>query len=583
MRRTRRVASTAVCASLHRAAGPRHREPSHVRLRGTSYPLRAAAFWLACLSACGGQTSSEASASARDGSGGKRAAATSLGGDSAAGRGASGGGTELALTGGSAGAASGATANGGNAVCGTAVCGPKSCGTVVDDCGNSVNCGCQNCISPACVPIPDCASIGKNCGFIADGCGGVLVCGSCAAPECCGCSGEPGVCGGSSFSPAWLPGCIAGSKGCLCDSLGNCAPSLACTPQAAPNPNLCCDGTDCAATSSSQTRLAGCGADTANTTCVPGPTIPAAAGSLDSCGYTATSFNDRAMICGIAAVGGGAEPAQIQTFFNDEHALMLGCATSTYPVSPLLSSPGAVYYPQTGDPNCVDTAGRPLRPSLYITDITGDPNCRAGDQQQGGTAYDPVAVFGTWKSGTMTTSGTGLPVSADPSTTNLWNLGPTADPVPADATAACPCTAGSCVTTGDTGRGFGAEVRFEVALVPGHTYRVQVMVQNGDVTTGGNAGEACAIFCVASTSEVPLTCADYPPGTCGQQPDGLGGLTPNCGPCCARPLTCEQACASPVGDSPTCQTTYDPMNCMIRSCPQSDGCGGTIPCWCNLV
>ena len=102
-------------------------------------------------------------------------------------------------------------------------------------------------------------------------------------------------------------------------------------------------------------------------------------------------------MCGIVAQGGGAQPAQIQAYYSDEHALTLGCATASFPVSPLPGSPGAVYYPQLGDLTCNDPAGRPLRPSLFITDITADPNCKSGDQQNGGSAYSPVAVFGTWK------------------------------------------------------------------------------------------------------------------------------------------------------------------------------------------
>ena len=44
------------------------------------------------------------------------------------------------------------------------------------------------------------------------------------------------------------------------------------------------------------------------------------------------------------------------------------------------------------------SAGRPVFPALYITDITNDPaNPYAGDWQFGGTGIPPHAVFGTWK------------------------------------------------------------------------------------------------------------------------------------------------------------------------------------------
>jgi hypothetical protein len=229
--------------------------------------------------------------------------------------------------------------------------------------------------------------------------------------------------------------------------------------------------------------------------------VPAATGTNDSCGYASSGFNESTTLCAINASGGGSQPAVIQVFYNDEHAIPLGCTTSTFPVSPLPSDPAAVYYPQTGDPACVDTSGRPLRPVLYITDITADPSCTAGDQQQGGQAYNPVAIFGLWKDAMENGGGNvGTPTMTDPAK-NYWDLGPSADPVTAAAMATCPCTTTSCmVSTGRMGRGFGAELRFEVGLVSGHSYRLQVMVHDGDQTQGGDSGEACAVFCAGSGS-----------------------------------------------------------------------------------
>jgi hypothetical protein len=228
--------------------------------------------------------------------------------------------------------------------------------------------------------------------------------------------------------------------------------------------------------------------------------VPAASGTNDSCGYAASGFNESTTLCAIDASGGGSQPAVIRVFYNDEHAIPLGCTTSTYPVSPLPSDPAALYYPQTGDPACVDTSGRPLRPVLYITDITADPSCTAGDQQQGGQAYNPVAIFGSWKDAMESGANVGTPTMTDPAK-NYWDLGPSADPVSAAAMATCPCTTTSCsVSTGRMGRGFGAELRFEVGLISGHSYRLQVMVHDGDQTQGGDSGEACAVFCAGSGS-----------------------------------------------------------------------------------
>ena len=75
----------------------------------------------------------------------------------------------------------------------------------------------------------------------------------------------------------------------------------------------------------------------------------------------------------------------------------------------------------------------------------------------------------------------------------------------------------------------------------------------------------------------PRTCASYPAGTCGQQSDGCGGLTPNC-------LTCPngQTCGG-AGVPNRCGT---PSSCVPKTCQQlgaqcgqvPDGCGNLITC-----
>ena len=311
--------------------------------------------------------------------------------------------------------------------------------------------------------------------------------------------GTGGSDGGTSAGSGAPTTCIAGTQGCLCDSTGGCAPGLTCTPQSPPRPNLCCSGSNCA--SSGGPIGKSCGAPSGAPSCTPGITIPAATGGNDSCGYLATSFVESTTLCTINAVGGGTTPATIQVFYNDEHALTLGCETPTFPVEPLTSDPDAVHYPKTGDPACTDTVGRPLRPVVYITDISVDPNCKAGDLQQGGPAYDPVAVFGTWKSATEDASNVGTPAMADPMQ-NGWNLTSSADPVPA-ATSACR-------------EGYGAELRFEVGLISGHSYRIQVIAHDGDQNKGGDSGEACAIFCAGSGTLCGpgvTQCVDDPDGS----------------------------------------------------------------------
>jgi hypothetical protein len=70
--------------------------------------------------------------------------------------------------------------------------------------------------------------------------------------------------------------------------------------------------------------------------------------------------------------------------------------------------------------------------------------------------------------------------------------------------------------------GYGAELRFEVGLVAGHSYRFQAIVHDGDQNKGGDSGEACAVFCAGSGNSCPTgaqTCTGTETGT--ECPTGL--------------------------------------------------------------
>ncbi len=87
-----------------------------------------------------------------------------------------------------------------------------SCGPAGDGCGGLLQCG--NCVSPQtcggggksgqcgapdggpCAP-KTCAQLGFDCGPAGDGCGGLIQCGTCNAPDTCGGGGNGGVCGNS--------------------------------------------------------------------------------------------------------------------------------------------------------------------------------------------------------------------------------------------------------------------------------------------------------------------------------------------------------------------------------------------------
>jgi hypothetical protein len=136
-------------------------------------------------------------------------------------------------------------------------------------------------------------------------------------------------------------------------------------------------------------------------------------------------------------------------------------------------------------------------PVLFITDLGVDPNPLGGDwQYHNPFPNNPDDVFGTWKGAIKTIDRTVSPATvsvtpdADPAKNN-WNLG------------VCGTGPTSCDTApaGLTNQGYGAEVRWNVvnlkdkngnALIPGHTYRLQFMVHDGDQNkAGGDSGEAC--------------------------------------------------------------------------------------------
>src|SRR5262249_29538503 len=136
--------------------------------------------------------------------------------------------------------------------------------------------------------------------------------------------------------------------------------------------------------------------------------------------------------------------------------------------------------------------------ALYITDTTMNPNSHAGDWQCGAvppTPIPPNVVCGTWKSETK--SGSTFMVAGDPPP-NVPNttptLGPGSDlfpPLPA------PCV-GDPSQTCSIER-YATETRWNVAsltaagvLQPGHSYRLQFIVHDGDQNkAGGDVGEGC--------------------------------------------------------------------------------------------
>jgi len=306
------------------------------------------------------------------------------------------------------------------------------------------------------------------------------------------------------------------------------------------------------------------GAAGAGTTC-SGSTAQRAI--VVDCGYpysssnplTSIVFNESDVLQAIEP-SGTAFAGVVRMFYNDEHAMTLGVrevvvksgsgsVTSDYPVSALTADPGSVTNPQTGsnvlagDQSGIDQSLRPMWPALFITDVSTDPTSRTGDWQQGGRPIGPNAVYGTWKAAVRTVDNTVSPSTvtitpdADPAKNN-WTLG-SADTVP----------------SGLGNEGYGTEVVWNVPFTSGHSYRVQVLVHDGDQNkVGGDAGEACVLFCANGGSDCGQTesCGGYS-GT-----GGSGGGSPGCpagisacasggpdGARCASGLICANGCCVP--------------------------------------
>jgi hypothetical protein len=197
---------------------------------------------------------------------------------------------------------------------------------------------------------------------------------------------------------------------------------------------------------------------------------------------SSVAFNESTVLVSAAVYGSGANQ-HVGVFATDEHALTLGVdpdpdgtPTTPYPGSVVNGGTSPV---DVGNVAAADPSGRPIFPSMFVTDITSSVNSRAGDWQQAGNnsgAVGPTRLFGAWK--TATQSGTSITPGPDPAQ-NQWNLGAGADPVP----------------SGVNSLGYGTEVVWNtnsLGLIPGHTYRLEVMVHDGDQNqSGGDVGEAC--------------------------------------------------------------------------------------------
>lgn len=179
----------------------------------------------------------------------------------------------------------------------------------------------------------------------------------------------------------------------------------------------------------------------------------------------------------------------IRLWAGDENSIVMGTATvngTTYPITESGINPTTVNNPQTGapyEPDGKDSAGRPMFPALFLTDITTpNENSRVGDWQQGGTPIGPHVISGVWiyadKNGSSVTSRSRPAVKNvvfdSASGESVWNLAP-------GGTAPGPGKSYEDKTY------YGTEIRWNVSdllaagkVQTGRTYRAQFMLHDGD-------------------------------------------------------------------------------------------------------
>lgn len=234
---------------------------------------------------------------------------------------------------------------------------------------------------------------------------------------------------------------------------------------------------------------------------------------------SAVEFNENEVLRAMdpsSVTCGVLESGYIKLWYSDEHAMTLGVRsvivkrangttyTTNYPITAYGGTPtcaSGVQFgtlintgAQTGN-DVADGGGRPLRPVMYITDLTvNGPTSRIGDWQQGGLPYNPTIVCGSWKGAVRTVDSTVTPPKititpdADPAA-NGWNLG-----------------GGEAPPTGTTGEAYGTLVKWDIntlGLIPGHSYRIQLMVHDGDQNkVGGDVGSMCTTIYIPALGSI---------------------------------------------------------------------------------
>ena len=196
------------------------------------------------------------------------------------------------------------------------------------------------------------------------------------------------------------------------------------------------------------------------------------------CGEQITGTREPEVLWAVSPDPGGVvtQGGLIKAFYNDEWPLTLGEGN----ISPVHSSPDHIAQPNVGDIS-KRYNGLPVFPSIFISDITSDPNNQSGDAQKGGSPNLPYEIWGTWKS----KGGSNIKPA------NKKNLG---------GPDTFPSKSNTIAASKNPSQLYTSEIIWRVddirvdgaGLTPGHTYRAQIIIHDGDNTaTGGDVGQTC--------------------------------------------------------------------------------------------
>jgi hypothetical protein len=85
-------------------------------------------------------------------------------------------------------------------------------------------------------------------------------------------------------------------------------------------------------------------------------------------------------------------------------------------------------------------------------------------------------------------------------------------------------------------------MRWQVPLENGHSYRIQVMVHDGDLNKAGSySGQACLLFCAGGTGGDTGGVGGAPPPTCPSDSMACGNASG-----CTSGTVCANGCCIPL-------------------------------------